>query len=87
MMHLYLLAIALYTAFITASPASAQSVTPVHLWSSAFGGTGSDVGFGVAVNGAGNVLLSGSFFDAVDFRLIIPYIDQELQFVYRMCGI
>ncbi len=87
MMHLYLLAIALYTAFITASPASAQSVTPVHLCSSAFGGTGSGVGFGVAVDGASNVLLSGSFFDTVDFGLINPNIDQELEFVYRMCGI
>lgn len=38
-----------------------------HLWSKRFGDTGGDYGNGVAVDGAGNVLVTGSFRGTVDF--------------------
>ncbi|MBI4703227.1 MAG: hypothetical protein HY744_19090 [Deltaproteobacteria bacterium] len=39
----------------------------VHLWSKRFGGLGPDGAFGVASDAAGNVLLTGTFGDAIDF--------------------
>lgn len=44
-------------------PAHAQS----HLWSKRFGSTGSDQGFGVAVDSSGNVLATGFFEGTVNF--------------------
>jgi cysteine-rich repeat protein len=38
-----------------------------HLWSRRFGGTSEDYGFGIAVDSAGNVLLTGYFVGTVDF--------------------
>lgn len=38
-----------------------------HLWSRRFGGTNSDLGYGVAVDGEGNVLVTGTFQATVDF--------------------
>ncbi|MED5293827.1 MAG: SBBP repeat-containing protein, partial [Actinomycetota bacterium] len=38
-----------------------------HQWTTTFGGTGDDVGFGVAVDGSGNVHLTGRFAGTVDF--------------------
>ena len=67
MKHLYILAIALSTAFITTSPALAQPVTPFHLWSSTFGSTGFAHGVGVAMDSDGNVLLTGFFEGTADF--------------------
>jgi len=38
-----------------------------HLWSKRFGSTGNDEGLGVAVDGSGNVLVTGYFTGTVDF--------------------
>jgi hypothetical protein len=38
-----------------------------HLWSKRFGDAGGEVGYSVAVDGTGNVLLAGSFTGTVDF--------------------
>ena len=38
-----------------------------HQWTTTLGGTGSDVGYGVAVDGSGNVYTSGHFSGTVDF--------------------
>jgi cysteine-rich repeat protein len=38
-----------------------------HLWSRRLGGTGDDVGLGIAVDSAGNVLLTGYFIGTADF--------------------
>jgi hypothetical protein len=38
-----------------------------HRWSKRFGGTSSDYGYGLAIDGAGNVYLTGSFYGSVDF--------------------
>ncbi|HKW13024.1 MAG TPA: SBBP repeat-containing protein, partial [Candidatus Krumholzibacteria bacterium] len=38
-----------------------------HLWSKRFGGPGSDVASGVAVDGSGNIFVTGSFHGAVNF--------------------
>ncbi len=38
-----------------------------HLWSKRFGSTGDDYGYGVAVDAAGNVVITGSFRGTVDF--------------------
>src|SRR5262249_15653532 len=38
-----------------------------HLWSQRFGGTGSDNGTDIAVDGNGNVVFTGSFLGTVDF--------------------
>jgi PKD repeat protein len=43
------------------------SAAGTHLWSERFGGALSDEGRGVAVDGAGNVLVTGAFQGAVDF--------------------
>jgi len=52
---------------VFAIPASAQG--PDHLWSQRFGSTGLyyDVGSAVAVDGSGNVVVTGYFNDTVDF--------------------
>ena len=47
------------------TPAGAQ--TPVHLWSTRFGGVGADVGRAVAVDGSGIIAVTGNFSQAVDF--------------------
>ena len=39
----------------------------VHQWSQSFGGTLDDIGNGVAVDGSGNVLVTGAFQDTVNF--------------------
>jgi hypothetical protein len=38
-----------------------------HLWSKAAGGSGSDIAYGVTVDGGGNVLVAGSFQNTIDF--------------------
>ncbi len=38
-----------------------------HVWSRRFGGSYSDVGYGIAIDGAGNVVVTGHFQDTVDF--------------------
>ena len=38
-----------------------------HLWSERFGGPSNDEAYGVAVDAAGNIALTGYFFDSVDF--------------------
>ena len=38
-----------------------------HLWSRSFGGSSSDIGNAVAIDGTGNVLLTGTFQSAIDF--------------------
>jgi lambda repressor-like predicted transcriptional regulator len=38
-----------------------------HIWSKRYGDTGTDDGFGVAVDGSGNVLVTGQFQGTVDF--------------------
>jgi len=50
--------------FMLATSSPAQ--TPAHFWSQRFGATGSDVGNDVAVDGSGNVLVTGSFQGTVD---------------------
>lgn len=37
------------------------------LWSKRFGGPGNEYGRGIAVDGAGDVIVSGQFMDVVDF--------------------
>jgi hypothetical protein len=39
----------------------------VHQWSQRFGGTGFDVGYGVAVTPAGNIFLTGTFMNSASF--------------------
>jgi len=39
-----------------------------HLWSKGFGGSGDDIAWDVEADGAGNVLVTGSFMGTVDFR-------------------
>jgi hypothetical protein len=43
------------------------SPTGAHLWSKKFGSSGDDVGYGVAVDSAGDVILSGKFQNTVNF--------------------
>jgi fibronectin type 3 domain-containing protein len=43
------------------------SATGTHLWSKKFGGSGDDVGYGVAVNSTGDIFLSGKFQGTVNF--------------------
>ena len=43
------------------------SASGAHLWSKRFGGTGDDVAYGLAVNSAGDVALSGKFQGSVSF--------------------
>ncbi len=43
------------------------SSSGAHLWSRSFGGASSDIGYGVAVDGSNNVVLTGSFMGTVDF--------------------
>jgi FlgD Ig-like domain len=50
---------------VFASPSSAQ--TPVHFWSQRFGGTAGEVGYAIAVDGSGNVVVTGVFSGTVDF--------------------
>jgi FlgD Ig-like domain/Beta-propeller repeat len=50
---------------VIARPSSAQH--PTHLWSQRFGSTSDDVGQGVAVDGSGNVFMTGRFIGTVDF--------------------
>jgi hypothetical protein len=38
------------------------------VWTRTWGGAGSDQGFGVAVDGLGNVVVTGDFQDTVDFE-------------------
>ena len=38
-----------------------------YVWAKQFGGTGADYAYGVAVDGAGNVLVAGTFANTVDF--------------------
>jgi Beta-propeller repeat len=38
-----------------------------YVWAKRFGGTGSDYGYGVAVDGSGNVVVTGNFTNTVDF--------------------
>jgi CheY-like chemotaxis protein/chitodextrinase len=38
-----------------------------HLWSRRYGGAGSDIGRGVAVDSRGNILVTGSFYNSVSF--------------------
>jgi hypothetical protein len=48
--------------------AALESALPgTHLWSRRFGGTSFDQGLGVAVDGSGNVLVTGVFEGTVDF--------------------
>ena len=59
----------LLLSFLIASvlPLSARSQPLVHDWSRGFGGAGFQWGIGVAVDGAGNVVLVGNFLGTVDF--------------------
>jgi len=43
------------------------NATGAHVWSQRFGGTGDDEGHAVAVDGSGNVLVTGVFANTVDF--------------------
>ncbi len=43
------------------------ALVPAHLWSQRFGGTTSEISYGVAVDGSGNVLVTGYFAGTVDF--------------------
>ena len=43
------------------------SPTGAHLWSKRFGGTGDEVAYGLAVNSAGDVALTGKFQGSVNF--------------------
>ena len=43
------------------------SATGTHLWSKKFGGSGDDVGYGLAVDAAGGVFLAGKFQNSVNF--------------------
>ena len=50
---------------VLAAPAWGQGLS--HLWSQGFGGGFLDIGLGIAVDGDGNVLVTGQFRDTVDF--------------------
>ena len=41
--------------------------TGKHRWSKAFGGTSSDYGYGIAVDGSGNAYITGYFYNSVNF--------------------
>ena len=43
------------------------SPSGAHIWSKRFGGTSTDYGYGVAIDGAGNVLSTGYFQNSADF--------------------
>jgi hypothetical protein len=57
----------LCTLLIQLASSITHAATPAHLWSQRFGGTGSDTGYAVAVDGSGNVYVSGSFQATVNF--------------------
>ncbi len=48
--------------FVASYTASGQ-----HRWSKRFGGTSSDYAYGLAVDGSGNLYLTGSFYTSIDF--------------------
>ena len=54
------------TLFLTTA-ASALAGTPAHLWSRGFGGTNGAGGHSVAVDGSGNVIMTGYFSGTVNF--------------------
>ena len=39
-----------------------------HLWSKSFTGTGDQLGFGIAVDAAGNVVCTGRFLNSIEFN-------------------
>ncbi len=45
----------------------AHATVPVHEWSQRFGETGEDAAFGVATDGAGNVVITGTFQQGISF--------------------
>jgi len=51
---------------VCATTPSSQQVG-AHIWSKGFGGTGSDSGYSVAVDGSGNVIVVGAFMGTADF--------------------
>jgi hypothetical protein len=58
---------AIAVAVLILSFSGAHALTPAHLWSQRFGGTGDDSGRVVAVDGTGNVLVTGTFTGTVNF--------------------
>jgi FlgD Ig-like domain/Beta-propeller repeat len=62
------IAIALAAGLILALGVSpSHSATPVHFWSHVFNGDQSDSGYGVCSDAAGNVYMTGSFFNTINF--------------------
>ncbi|UCE03546.1 MAG: hypothetical protein JSW67_04980 [Candidatus Latescibacterota bacterium] len=57
----------LWALALATAPSPLWGQAPTHVWSQVFGGTSSDAGYSCAVDGAGNVLVTGYFTDAADF--------------------
>jgi len=62
----HVLPLLILVTLLLAAPA-AHAFTPAHLWSQRFGSTGDDYGQSVAVDGSGNVFVTGYFSGTVDF--------------------
>ncbi|HKW15274.1 MAG TPA: SBBP repeat-containing protein, partial [Candidatus Krumholzibacteria bacterium] len=64
-MHKAIWVPALLLGLVTARPHPASAIS--HLWSHSFGSTGTQTGNAVATDAAGNIYVTGSFFNSIDF--------------------